>query len=146
MSGTAAGGGDTTPPSTPSALSVANSGLGYTSVVLTWNSSTDSGSGVVAYDMFQNGIWIVSNPAVASSTQTFTVTGLLPNTAYSFTVRARDASGNSSPDSNTYNFTTQAANGVLPTAPGNLSGSAVAYTSVTLSLDRLHGQFGYFRL
>jgi chitodextrinase len=133
MSGTAPGGGDTTPPSTPSGLSVATSGLGYTSVVLNWNSSTDSGSGVVAYDIFQSGVWILSNPAATSSTQALTLTGLLPNTAYSFTVRARDGSGNISADSNTCNLTTQAANGALPTAPGNLSGSSVAYTAVTLS-------------
>jgi chitodextrinase len=130
---TAPGGGDTTPPLAPSELTAPDSGLGYTSAVLTWNPSTDSGSVVVAYDVFRSGVWIFSSPATSSSTQTVTLTGLLPNTSYSFTIKARDASGNVSAASNTSNFTTRAANGIVPAAPGNLTVSSVTYSSVTLS-------------
>jgi chitodextrinase len=126
-------GGDVIPPSSPSGLTAPSSGLGYTSAVLNWNASTDSGSGVVGYDVFQNGVWILSTPANTASTPTVTLTGLLPNTPYSFTLQARDASGNVSGPSDAYSLTTHASNGVLPTAPGNLTTSSITYSSVTLS-------------
>lgn len=130
---TAPAGGDTVAPTPPSGLTAPPSGLGYTSAVLNWNSSTDSGSGVVGYDIFQNGVWILSTPAVGESPQSATLTGLLPNTSYSFTVDARDGSGNISTASNAYTLMTQAANGVLPTAPNNLRTTATTYSSATLS-------------
>jgi len=135
LAATAPGGGDTTPPSTPSGLTAPSSGVGYTSAVLNWNASTDSGSGVVGYDIFQNGVWILSTPASTASALAATLTGLLPNTSYSFTVDARDASGNISAPSSAYSLTTQASNGILPTPPGNLTIVSSDYSSATLSWD-----------
>ena len=123
-------GGDTTPPTPPSGLMVPSYGLGYTSAVLSWS---DSDSGVVGYDVFEDGIWILSTPASSASTPMVVVTGLLPNTPYTFGVEARDASGNVSDPSSPLGLTTLASNGNLPTAPGSLTASASFYSGVTLS-------------
>ena len=82
--------GDTTAPSTP--INVAATGETSSSVSLSWTGSTDS-VGVTGYEVFVNG----STTAAATSTgATATVSGLSPSTAYSFTVKARDAAGNRS--------------------------------------------------
>ena len=130
---TTATGGDTDAPSTPTRLTSPSSGVDYTSAALNWTASSDSGSGVVAYDVYQNGGWILSTPATAASTQAVTLTGLVPGTPYSFSISARDASDNVSPPSSAYSLTTKAPNGIVPTAPGNLTTSQITYSSVTLS-------------
>ncbi len=89
---------DTEAPSDPTSL--AASGTTATSTDLNWNASTDNVA-VVGYDVYQNGI----NVATASSNN-YSVTGLTPNTAYSFYVIAKDATGNESGQSNTVNITT----------------------------------------
>ncbi|NJK82440.1 MAG: hypothetical protein HC912_00075, partial [Saprospiraceae bacterium] len=71
-----------------------------TIVGLTWTASTDN-VGVTAYEVF-NG----ADLAGSTSDLNFTVNGLTANTAYSFTVKAKDAAGNSSLASNTVNTTT----------------------------------------
>ena len=87
---------------------------------------------MVGYDVFQNGVWVLSTPASNANTPTVVVTGLLPNTPYNFAVDARDASGNVS-DPITTTLTTLASNGILPTPPGNLTATASFYSGVTLS-------------
>ncbi len=83
---------DKTPPTAPAnliALSTTNN-----SVTLGWDSSTDN-VGVVAYDVFVNGI------KTNSTTQkSFIVTGLKSLQQYYFYVKARDVSGNTSTQSN----------------------------------------------
>lgn len=91
-------GGDTTPPSTPTGLTA--SGVTSTSVNLSWNASTDN-VGVTGYEVFRNG----TLAATVGGTST-TVSGLSPSTAYQFTVRARDAAGNTSGNSTAVNVTT----------------------------------------
>ncbi len=92
------GGTDTQAPTAPGSLTA--SGKSATSVSLSWTASTDD-VGVTGYDVYQGGT------RVAGSTGTSTtVTGLTPRTAYSFTVRARDAAGNTSPASNRVDVTT----------------------------------------
>jgi len=61
------------------------------------------------------------------------LTGLVPNTLYSFSVKARDASGNISAESSPLSVKTLAASGILPTAPGNVAISSTSYSSITLS-------------
>ncbi|MEU3470413.1 fibronectin type III domain-containing protein [Streptomyces sp. NPDC006687] len=67
---------------------------GARQVRLTWTAATDD-TGVTAYDVYQGGVRIHTAGGAESAT---TLTGLQPGTAYSFTVRARDGSDNSSPD------------------------------------------------
>ena len=79
---------DTTPPSAPTGLAAA---VTDTSVTLTWTASTDD-VGVAGYDVL-NGSTVAAT-ATATSTSA-TVTSLTAATTYAFTVRARDAAGNS---------------------------------------------------
>jgi len=87
---------------------------------------------VVGYDVFQNGVWIVSTPANSANTSTVTLTGLRPATPYTFTVRARDASGNVSLPASAALLTTKAPDGSLPTAPADLWPTYTTYTGVEL--------------
>jgi hypothetical protein len=89
---------DTTPPSAPSGL-VASS-IAQTSLTLNWGASTDN-VGVTGYRVLRNGVQ-VGTPAGT----TFGDTGLTANTTYTYVVRAVDAAGNVSGDSNTITPTT----------------------------------------
>ncbi|MFI6324234.1 glycosyl hydrolase 2 galactose-binding domain-containing protein [Nonomuraea sp. NPDC050556] len=75
---------DTEKPSIPANLRV--TGKTSTSVSLAWDASTDN-VGVTGYD-------VSGGPSVSGTSAT--VSGLTPNTSYTFTVRARDAAGNTS--------------------------------------------------
>ncbi|MGX2998662.1 fibronectin type III domain-containing protein [Streptomyces sp. JNUCC 64] len=75
---------------------------GARSALLTWRKSTDD-QGVVSYDVYQSGTKIHS--AGPEDTRTV-VTGLRPDTAYVFTVKARDAADNSSGASREVRLTT----------------------------------------
>ena len=79
-------GGDTQAPSVPSGLSASN--VTSSSLTLSWTAATDN-VGVTGYEVFRNGASI-STPSGTSAS----VTGLAASTAYSLTVRARDAAGN----------------------------------------------------
>lgn len=100
------GGGDTTPPSTPTNLTASNTT--NTTTDLTWNPSTDN-IGVTGYEIFQDNVSI-GTVAVPSAT----VTGLTANTTYVFKVRAFDAAGNNSPFSNNETVTTTGGGGGSP--------------------------------
>ncbi len=118
-----AGTSDTTPPSAPGSLTV--TGHTSTSVSLSWNASTDN-VGVASYQVHQ-GATVV---ATVTGT-TATVSGLTPSTAYSFTVTAKDAAGNTSASSNTATATTDAAAAVNLAAgkPTSESGHTQTYAS-----------------
>ncbi len=88
---------DTTAPSAP-VLSA--SGTTSTTTNLSWTASTDN-VGVTGYDVYQGAILKASVTGT-----TYSVTGLSPATAYSFTVRAKDAAGNVSVSSNSVTVTT----------------------------------------
>src|SRR5262249_56382692 len=85
-------GGDTERPSAPANLH--STGATSSSVSLAWSASTDN-VGVVGYDVF-NG----SAKATSVTGTSATVSGLAACTAYTFTVKARDAAGNVSAASN----------------------------------------------
>jgi len=91
-------GGDTSPPTAPTNLTA--SGVTSSSVNLSWGASSDN-VGVTGYDVLRNG----STVATVAGTST-TVTGLSASTAYQFAVRAHDAAGNNSANSNTVSVTT----------------------------------------
>ena len=119
---------DTTAPSTPTNLSA--SAVSSSQVNLSWSASTDN-VGVTGYQVLRNGVQI----ATLSNT-TYTDIGLSPSTAYSYTVRARDAAGNTSGNSNTASITTQTLivpDSQAPTAPTNLSASSAGTSQINVS-------------
>ncbi|MCG8700331.1 MAG: M6 family metalloprotease domain-containing protein [Bacteroidales bacterium] len=85
-------GGDTQPPSKPSNL--ASSNVTSSSVDLSWSASSDN-VGVTGYDVYQ-GSSVVKSVTVTKAS----ITGLSPNTTYSFSIKAKDAAGNESDASN----------------------------------------------
>ncbi|MFI7342523.1 fibronectin type III domain-containing protein [Streptomyces sp. NPDC050085] len=98
--------GDTQAPTAPTNLT--STGKTSSSVSLSWGASSDN-VGVTGYDIYSGG----SNKLLTVSGTSATVSGLSPSTAYSFTVKAHDAAGNSSPASNAVSVTTNA--GTPPT-------------------------------
>ena len=93
---------DTTPPSAPTALTAG--GITTTSTNLTWTASTDNVA-VTGYNVY-NGATLVTTVTGTS----YTVTGLSPSTAYTFTVKAKDAKDNLSDASNAVSITTTSNN------------------------------------
>ncbi|WP_298542226.1 S8 family serine peptidase [uncultured Aquimarina sp.] len=90
--------GDTQAPTAPAGLTASN--ITETTLTLSWTAATDN-VGVTAYDVYQ-GSTILGE--VTSTTAN--VTGLTADTAYQFSVKAKDAAGNESGFSNTVNVTT----------------------------------------
>ncbi len=91
---------DTTAPTAP-VLSA--SGTTSTTTNLSWTGATDN-LAVTGYNVYKGGVLIGST----TTATTFSVTGLVALTTYTFTVRAKDAAGNVSVDSNTVSITTTA--------------------------------------
>ncbi|PKV49046.1 putative secreted protein (Por secretion system target) [Aquimarina sp. MAR_2010_214] len=92
------GGTDTQAPSAPAGLTASN--VAQTTLTLSWNAATDN-VGVTGYDVYQG----TTNLGSVTAT-TRNITGLTANTAYQFTVKAKDAAGNVSAASNTLDVTT----------------------------------------
>ncbi|HZI05435.1 MAG TPA: carbohydrate binding domain-containing protein, partial [Archangium sp.] len=95
---------DTTAPSTPTGLAVATKT--DRSVTLSWSAASDNVA-VTGYDIFRNGTQVGSSPSTSH-----TDSGLTASTAYSYTVKARDAAGNTSAASTALSVTTSAGNSV----------------------------------
>ncbi|WP_438711836.1 endonuclease [Aquimarina muelleri] len=93
------GGSDTQAPTVPANLVAANTTT--TSTILSWSASTDN-TAVTGYNVYRNNALVST-----AKTTNYTVSGLSPNTSYSFYVRAKDAAGNVSASSTTINVTTQ---------------------------------------
>ena len=77
---------DTQAPTAPTSLAATQ--VTSSSVTLTWKASTDN-VGVTGYSIYQNNVLVKTVTGT-----TVTLTGLSPNTAYIFTVKAKDAAGN----------------------------------------------------
>ncbi|MFI1509059.1 carbohydrate binding domain-containing protein [Streptomyces sp. NPDC020597] len=97
------GGTDTQAPTAPGGLT--STGKTSSSVSLSWNAATDD-VGVTSYDVYRG-----SSKALTVSGTAATVGGLSASTAYTFTVKARDAAGNTSAASNSVSVTTSAGGG-----------------------------------
>ena len=78
---------DSEPPTAPGSLT---GSVADRTATLQWAPSTDNRA-VVGYDVLRDGVVAAS---VGGTTTTAQVQGLMPGTAYSFAVRARDAAGN----------------------------------------------------
>ncbi|GAA4275881.1 hypothetical protein GCM10022259_06050 [Aquimarina mytili] len=119
-------GGDTQAPTEPGSLATSN--ITQSTIDLNWNASTDN-VGVTGYDIYQGNAIITT-----VTTTSYQVTGLTPNTAYSFRVKAKDAAGNESDFSNTANATTLSQTDTqAPTAPNGLVASNVTQTTADLN-------------
>ncbi|MEV5518642.1 discoidin domain-containing protein [Streptomyces flaveolus] len=106
--------GDTQAPSAPPHLALTEPSTGQ--VRLTWDAATDD-TGVTAYDVYADGDLLTS---VGGDVTTYT--DIRPaGSRVSYFVRARDAAGNQSPDSNTVTRAADDGDTEAPTAPANLS-------------------------
>ena len=89
---------------TPTAATLSASGTTATTTNLSWTGATDN-VGVTGYDVYK-GTTLLGSTTTAT---TYAVTGLTASTAYSFTVKSKDAGGNVSVASNAVSVTTLAA-------------------------------------
>jgi hypothetical protein len=112
----------------PTAPTLAASGTTQTATNLSWSGATDNVA-VTSYDVYR-GTTLLGT----TSSTTYAVTGLTASTTYTFTVKAKDAAGNVSVDSNSVSVTTLApvVDTTAPTAP-TLSASGTTSTTTNLS-------------
>ncbi|GGM59728.1 chitinase [Longimycelium tulufanense] len=101
---------DTESPTAPANLR--NTGATSNSITLAWDAASDN-IGVTAYDVLRG-----DTKAGTTSQTSFTVTGLAAGTSYTFTVKARDAAGNTSPASSPVTASTTEGNGDPGPGPG----------------------------
>ncbi len=112
---------DTTAPSVPTGVTA--TAPTSTSVQVGWNPSSDA-TGVTAYDILRNGSSIGS---VGGGTLTFTDNTVSAGTTYQYSIKARDAAGNTSTASASASVTTP--NGTPPVfSDGFESGNLSAWT------------------
>ena len=128
---------DTTAPSTPTGVTA--TAAGATTINLAWIASTDD-VGVTAYIVKRNGSQVGT-----SATTSFADTGLPSGLTQSYTVMARDAAGNISPESVSVNAKT--VDTIAPSTPVGLVASAAGTSATNLtwnaSTDNV-GVTGYF--
>lgn len=112
-------------PSVPTGLvALTITQLGFS---LSWVASTDNVS-VASYEVYKNGVSVGT-----SITTNMNVTGLLPSTSYSFSVKAKDAVGNTSLASIALSVTTKDLDTQAPTASTALVSSAITPSGFTLN-------------
>jgi chitodextrinase len=112
---------DNTPPSVPTGLTATAKSPSV--VRLTWTASTDN-VGVTGYKVYRNGSQ-VSTSALTS----YTDTGLMPNTAYSYRISAYDAAGNNSAQSSPAATAATMSSIDIATAKELSNGSSVGFVS-----------------
>ncbi|GGM15992.1 glycosyl hydrolase [Streptomyces fumigatiscleroticus] len=120
------GGGDTQAPGAPARLALTEPTTGQ--IKLTWDAATDN-VGVTGYDIYAGGQLLSS---VAGDVTTYTDTRPAGETV-SYYVRARDAAGNQSPNSNTVTRTGQNGDTQAPTAPSDLAYTEPSDGRITLT-------------
>ncbi len=129
--------GDTQSPNPPTLISTGQTG---TNVSLSWSGATDN-IGVTGYNVYQDGASILNNLS-GTSTQ---ISGLTEATAYAFHVRALDAAGNQSVNSNTVNVSTDSGSSP-PTDASVWSGGVggdIYYNSGNVGIGRTSVPNGY---
>ncbi|WP_042422442.1 discoidin domain-containing protein [Streptacidiphilus anmyonensis] len=120
------------PPAAPTNLTYTQNAAG--AVALTWTPS--SSSGVTAYDVYANNALLTSVPSTATS-----YTDNPPTTStITYFVRARDAAGDQSANSNS--VTRAGASATPPTAPSNLAYTQPASGQVKLTWSAASDQVG----
>ncbi|MFD7655284.1 glycosyl hydrolase family 18 protein [Actinosynnema sp. NPDC059797] len=119
-----------TPPSPPAGL---HSPVRTTRTVsLAWTASTPGSLPIAGYEVYRGSALVTTVTGTSA-----TVADLTPNTAYGFTVKAKDTKGTLSAASNALEVTTRnpADDAQPPTAPANARSTAKDAGSVTLSWD-----------
>ncbi|MFC9842173.1 discoidin domain-containing protein [Streptomyces sp. NPDC127595] len=120
--------GDTQAPTAPTALAYTQPATGQ--IRLTWTAATDN-VGVTGYDIYANGVLRASVDGAAT-----TYTDTQPASAtVAYYVRAKDAAGNQSANSNTVTRTGDSGDTQAPTAPASL-----AFTEATSGQVKLTWQ------
>jgi PQQ-dependent dehydrogenase (s-GDH family) len=127
---------DTQPPTAPTNLISSN--ITAISFTLSWTASTDN-VGVTGYDVYQNGIKINLTNITSTS---YNVISLLPNTLYSYYVKAKDAAGNQSVISSILDVLTLSPDITPPTAPTNLNATITTQNSFRLNWDASSDNIG----
>jgi chitinase len=127
INGNKCDGGADRAPGAPTGLTVASRTT--RTVTLSWTAATATDFPIASYQIVRAGV------ATAVTGTTGLVSGLSPNTAYSFTVRAVDSRGNVSADSAAVSATTlnPSNDTTAPPAPANLRSTAKTATSITLT-------------
>jgi chitodextrinase len=121
-----AGIAETIPPSAPTNLGAA--AANDIQINLLWDASTDN-IGVTGYE-----VWRGDTKIATITSTSYSDTGLTPSTAYSYRVKAIDASNNASAFSNTATATTLAEPDTTPPlAPTNLFAAAASDTRISLT-------------
>src|SRR5439155_1083252 len=123
VSVTTASAADTTAPSAPTGLTAA--AAGSSGANMSWSASTDD-VGVTGYIVRRNGVQ-VGTPVSTS----YADAGLSAATTYSYTVAARDAAGNISPNSTSVSITI--ADTTPPSVPTGLTAAAAGSSGANLS-------------
>ncbi len=117
---------DTISPTVPTGLSA--TAISHRQVDLSWGASSDN-VGVSGYEIYRNGAEVASINAT-----TYSDTGLVAETEYSYQVRAVDSSGNASALSSAASAITPAQPDTMsPTVPTGLSATAISHRQVDLS-------------
>jgi hypothetical protein len=122
---------DNTAPTTP-VLSVGT--ITENSIQLNWTASMDNVE-VTEYEIFQNNVSIGT-----TANLTFTVSGLTACTAYTFTVKTKDAAGNISEASNVLNASTT--DSTAPTTPtlADATGECAVTVTAPTTTDNCAGE------
>ncbi len=106
-----------------------------TQIDLSWTASTETGGTISDYlvERCQGANCTNFAQIGTSETTTYYDTGLTSGTTYSYEVQAKDAAGNLSPYSNVASATAQTPDTQPPTAPSNLTATAVSSSQINLS-------------
>ena len=118
---------DTEPPTAPGNLSA--TAISENAIDLEWDASTDN-VGVAGYDIYRDGAFLNT-----TTTTFYPDSGLEPETTYTYVVYAFDAADNVSEPSNEAQATTFEPDTEPPTAPGNLTATAVSSSRIDLEWD-----------
>jgi chitodextrinase len=120
---------DIVAPTAPTAVTAPTVGAAH--VVVSWTAATDN-VGVTGYDLVRDGVVVASTTGATTANDTT----VAPLSSYSYTVRAKDAAGNSSVDSAPLPVTTpDGSDFVPPSVPQNLRTTSRSTTQIALAWD-----------
>lgn len=94
-----------------------SSNLSNRQIAVSWNGN-GANSGVTQYKIFRNGVLLAAVPNSGAASLSYTDTGLEPDTLYSYTVKAFDATDKASPSSSTLSAKTLVVAGQVTLAWG----------------------------
>jgi chitodextrinase len=121
------GSADTIAPQPPTTVNA--TAISENRIDLAWSGASDN-VGVTGYQIFRNGS-ATPIAAVGASPTTYSDTGLTAGTTYTYTIRAVDASGNTSNASSSASATTL--DTTAPNPPTTVTATAVSETRIDLS-------------